>query len=184
MDASWWLAPLAGVALATACGLRAFLPLFVVGGAARIGLITLHGGARWLSGDLALIALGVATVLEIAGDKIPIVDHALDAVGTVVRPVAAWIGAYALLPAWPTPWGQIAAVVLGTGTLALHALKAKIRIGSTAVTLGAANPAVSVLEDALAMFWAVTAVLAPFTVLIAALVLLAFLAARSRGRRS
>lgn len=182
MEVSWWLALLAGVALAAACGLRAFLPLLVLGVAARLGLLALHGSSSWLAGDLALVALGVATVLEILGDKIPVVDHALDAVGTVVRPVAAWIGAYALLSAWPTPWGQLAAVVLGTSALVVHGLKAKVRLGSTAVTLGSANPLLSLVEDALSLLGAVCAVLAPIAVVFALVPLVWFLT-RRRARR-
>jgi hypothetical protein len=103
----------------------------------------------------------VATVLEVAGDKIPLVDHALDVVGTVLRPAAAWLGAYAVLQSWPTPWAQIAAIVLGTTALGVHALKSKIRIGSSAMTLGSANPVVSMLEDTLAFATMIVAVLAP-----------------------
>jgi hypothetical protein len=161
MDVSVWLALLSGIAVAAACGLRAFLPLLLLGIAARLGWIELRGGAGWLAGDAALIALGVATVLEVAGDKIPVVDHALDLVGTALRPAAAWLGAYAVLQSWPTPWAQIAAVVLGTAALGVHALKAKVRIGSSALTLGSANPVVSAIEDGLAFVTMAVAVLAP-----------------------
>ena len=161
MSATIWLALLSGIAVAAACGLRAFLPLFLLGLAGRADFIQLRSGAEWLATDLALIALGVATVLEVAGDKIPVVDHALDVIATGVRPVAAWLGAYAVLQSWPTPWAQIAAIVLGTTALGIHLLKAKLRIGSSAVTLGTANPVVSVIEDGIAFAIMVVAVLAP-----------------------
>jgi len=178
LDATLWLAPLAGIALAAACGLRAFLPLLVVGLAARAGLITLHGGARWMAGDLALVALGVATVLEILGDKVPVVDHLLDAVGTIVRPMAAWVGSYAVLSAWPTPWGQLAAVGLGSVAVGVHLLKAKLRIGSTAVTAGAANPAISTAEDGIALGTAALAVLAPLAIAFILLLVAVWIARR------
>jgi hypothetical protein len=180
VDDRLWLAPLAGIALAAACGLRAFLPLFVVGLAARLGVITLHGGSRWMAGDLALIALGVATVVEILGDKVPVVDHVLDAIGTVVRPIAAWVGAYAVLSAWPTPWGQLAAVGLGTVAVGVHVLKAKLRIGSTAVTAGAANPVLSIGEDLSALATSVLAIVAPILI---ALILVLFAIVLARRRR-
>ena len=161
MDASVWLALLSGIAVAASCGLRAFLPLLLLGIAARFGLVGLRGGTDWLATDHALIALGAATVLEMAGDKIPVVDHALDAAGTVLRPVAAWLGAYAVLQAWPTPWAQIAAIALGTTALAVHGIKAHVRLGSSAVTLGTANPIVSAFEDGLAFVTMAVAVLAP-----------------------
>ena len=182
MDASLWLALVSGIAVAAACGLRAFLPLLLLGLAARAGLITLRGGVEWLATDLALVALGVATAVEVAGDKIPVVDHVLDLIGTGVRPAAAWLGAFAVLSAWPTPWAQIAALVLGTAALGVHALKAKVRLGSSAMTLGQANPVLSVLEDGAALVTMALAVLAPLLalVVVAALVL----AALRRGRRA
>lgn len=180
MSVTVWLALLSGIAVAAACGLRAFLPLFLLGLAGRADFIQLRSGAEWLATDLALIALGVATVLEVTADKIPVVDHALDVVGTALRPAAAWLGAYAVLQSWPTPWAQIAAIVLGTTALGVHALKAKLRIGSSAVTLGSANPIVSVIEDGLAFATMVVAVLAPVLAIIVPVALV--MAFRRRGR--
>ena len=165
MHAGLWLALLSGVAVAASCGLRAFLPLLALGLAARAGLITLRGGAAWLTGDLALIALAVATVLEIVADKIPVVDHALDAVGTVLRPAAAWLGSFAVLSGWPTPWAQLAALVLRTLALTVHGLKSGVRLGSTVTTLGAGNPVLSLLDDVLTLLLVAVAVFASLAVL-------------------
>ena len=180
MDASLWLALLSGVAVAAACGLRAFLPLLLLGLASRLSLVELRGGAQWLATDLALVSLGVATVLEVAGDKIPVLDHALDALGTVLRPAAAWLGAYAVLQSWPAPWAQLAAVVLGATALAVHGLKAKLRLGSTAVSLGHANPLLSVLEDGAALASMAAAVLAPLVGLLIPVLLVVALRRRPR----
>lgn len=157
MELSWLLALGAGVGIAAACGLRAFLPLLFLGIAARVELIHLRAGSEWLATDLALLALGIATVLEIAADKIPVVDHALDLVATVLRPAAAWLGAFAVLGSWPSPWGQVAALALAGLTLGLHAVKSTLRVGSTATTMGHANPLLSGAEDALSFLlcWAV-----------------------------
>jgi len=155
------LALLAGVAIAAATGLRAFLPLFLIGLAARFDLIGLNENVRWLADTNVLIALGAATILEIAADKVPIVDHALDSIATFIRPVAAWIGAYAMLIHWPTPWAAAVATLLAGGSLAVHALKGVVRIGSTATTAGTANPVVSTAEDALALSLVVMAVIVP-----------------------
>jgi len=175
------LALASGVAIAAACGLRAFLPLLALGLAGRFHAVTLRPSVEWLAGDAALWSLGIATVLEIAADKLPVLDHALDAVGTVLRPAAAWVGAFAVLTGWGAPWAQIAALVLGAASLAVHGVKAKTRLGSTVVTAGHANPALSVLEDlgtvglvALAIFLPLLAVL---------LVLIALRIARGWRRR-
>jgi len=157
VDVNWLLALAAGVGIAAACGLRAFLPLLFLGVATRVGLIHLRPGSEWLASDLALLALGIATALEIAADKIPVLDHALDVVATVLRPATAWLGAFAVLGQWPSPWSQIAALVLASLTLGLHVLKSTVRIGSTATTLGHANPLLSGAEDVMSFLfcWAV-----------------------------
>ena len=176
------LALLAGMALAAASGLRAFLPLLAVGLGARFFHVQLQPALRWLTGDLSLMALGSATAIEILGDKIPAVDHALDAVATVVRPVTAAIAAYGILVHWPTPWAQILAVLLGGSALAIHAAKANTRVGSSIFTLGLANPLLSVVEDVMSFTFIAIAFLAP--VLIALLMLLVFLWIGGRRRRA
>jgi len=183
MDSSFILAVAAGVAIAAACGLRAFLPLFVLGVAAHLGWITLDPRAAWLAGSHALIALGVATVLEVAADKIPVVDHALDSVATLIRPAAAWLGANALFHRWPEPWGPVVSFALAALALGVHAVKAKIRLGGTAVTLGTGNPVVSAVEDVGAFTMAIVGLLAPLVAVLAAIVLLVFLMRRRAARR-
>ncbi len=182
MDTGLLLALATGVGIAAACGLRAFLPLLVVGLAARAGLLHLRPEVAWLAGDPALWALGAATVLEVAGDKIPVVDHALDALGTVVRPAAAWVATYAVLQGWGTPWAQLVALMMGAGALAVHGVKAKTRLGSTALTLGHANPLLSVLEDVASVVLAVLGVLLPLLALALGVALLWAVARRRRRR--
>ena len=180
MGLSEWLAVVSGIAIAAACGLRAFLPLLALGIAARVGVVRLVDAAAWLGTDLALIALGVATLLELAGDKIPVVDHALDVAGLAVRPAAAWFAAYALLGTWPAPWGQGLALGLGLLALAIQGMKAKLRLGSTTVTLGAGNPVLSVFEDLASLALTLSALIVP----VAALALIALLAVVARPRRA
>jgi hypothetical protein len=163
------LALFTGVGIAAACGLRAFLPLFVVGILSRAHVLQLHPGAEWLAGNSALVALGVATLLEILADKIPVVDHALDLVATGLRPLAAVLGAYAVLVQWPTPWAQLLALALGGGALLLHAARAKLRLGSTLLTAGHANPLLSLADDAGALVMIALALFAPALVLLAIL---------------
>ena len=178
------LALATGVGIAAACGLRAFLPLFALGLAARLSVIELKPGLDGLSSDPALVALGVATVLEILADKVPAVDHALDLVGTVLRPLAAGFGAYAALVDWPAPWGALVSVILGGGALLLHLAKAKLRLGSTAITWGQANPVLSVAEDLATAALLVAALLVPLLALALALLVVAVVVARRRGRRA
>jgi hypothetical protein len=172
-ETSWVLSVIAGVAVAAACGLRAFLPLLGLGIAGRLGWFELDPRMEWLAGDPALWALGCATVVEIAADKIPIVDHALDVVATLLRPAAAALGGYAMLDVLPTPWAQIAGLGFGGIALAVHALKAKIRLGSTAVTMGQANPALSTGEDVVSLGTLASALLAPVLAILVVVLLIA-----------
>lgn len=170
----------AGVAIAAASGLRAFLPLLALGLAGRFAGLPLNEGARWLQSDLALVALAVAALLEIAADKIPVLDHLLDGVGTGLRPLSAAFGAYAVLVAWPEPWGLVLGLVLGGGALAVQLLRAQARLASTLLTGGAGNPVLSVAEDAATVVLLAAALLAP---LLGMLLVVAALVAWARRRR-
>ncbi len=174
---------LGGIALASACGLRAFLPLLALSLAARAGLVHLSARAGWIAGDPALWTFAVATVLELAADKIPIVDHVLDAVATVVRPAAAAVAGWAALGTVDPRLAAMAAVVLGGGALGVHVLKAKARLGSTALTLGHANPLLSIGEDIAAAALSAVAFLAPLLVLVLLAAVLLWLLAPRRGAR-
>jgi len=183
MSGSDVLAVLTGVTLAAACGLRAFLPLLALGIAARSGLVHLGPAFDWLAGNPALIALGVATAVEITADKIPIVDHALDVAGTVLRPVAAIVAVLGAAPHLPPGIAALLAIAAGAGALGVHAAKAKARIGSTALTLGHLNPLLSFAEDGTVIAVAVAAVLIPVAAVIAMALIVALLV-RWRARRS
>lgn len=161
LDWTLVLAAASGIAIAAATGLRAFMPLLALGLAGRFGLTHLDPSVAWLSSDATLWALGVAATLEILADKIPVVDHALDAVATVVRPLAGGLAAYAALAHWPQPVALAFALIAGAGAFGVHALKAKTRIGSTALTGGAANPVLSAAEDFSAFGIAAVGILLP-----------------------
>jgi hypothetical protein len=173
------------IALAACAGLRAWLPLLSAGLLARADWLHLGPQFGFLSSNKALWLLGLATVLELCGDKFPAVDHALDSIGTVLRPVAGTLLASAVLGRISDP---LTAWVLGAavGTpaaLVPHAAKAGLRLASTTFTAGLANPLISTLEDAVTVAMLVFALLAPLVVC-ALLLLTAFLLLRRVARRS
>ena len=165
----WALLPAlaAGIALAATAGLRAFLPLFAVGLAGRLGWIHLGSSFGWLESTPALVAFGSAVVLELLGDKFPAVDHALDAIGVVVKPIAGTLVFTAVLGDMD-PWLRTTIGIVGGATVAggTHLVKAKTRIGSSLLTMGIANPVLSFAEDALALTTATLAVLWPAVALV------------------
>lgn len=140
-----------GATLAAAAGFRAFLPLFILGLLERfelLGQFTLGDNLQWLMSNPGLICLGAATVLEIAADKIPAVDSALDSLMTFVRPGAGGLGVIAVLSAHNPLMAYVAGIVLAGGaTLPIHLGKTALRLGSHMTTGGFGSPALSCAED-------------------------------------
>ncbi|MBI1407176.1 MAG: DUF4126 family protein [Caulobacter sp.] len=161
---TWILPALLGIGLAAATGFRTFLPLLMLGLAARFQLFGVHlaDAMSWLDSPAALSALGIATVVELAADKIPAVDHALSVIGTVVRPIAGAVAAGAAFSSFDPMTAAIAGLIIGAPTaLAFHAAQASTRVVSTTTTAGLGNPFVSVAEDLTATFMAALAMAAP-----------------------
>jgi len=164
-----WVGTLAlALVLAAVAGLRAWLPLLVAGGLSRLGVADLGASFTWLGSGPALAVLGGATVIEIVGDKIPVVDHFLDAIGTVIRPLAGALAAAAALVQIHDPLiALVIGIVVGAPVaLAPHVAKSTLRGVSTGTTAGFANPLLSVIEDGVAFFIALLAFLLPVLALL------------------
>ena len=173
------------IALAASAGLRAWLPLLLAGGLARLGVLDLGSSFAFLSSDKALVLFGVATIVELLGDKVPAVDHALDVIGTPLRPAAGALLAASVLGTVSDP---LTALVLGTAVgapsaLVPHVAKSALRMVSTAFTGGLANPLLSLLEDAIAILTFILAILVPVLVVLLLAVTL-FIAQRLLRRRA
>lgn len=182
LNREWALALLSGVALAAACGIRAFLPLLALSIAAKLHWLALKPELAWIGQDPALWTFAIATAIEVMGDKVPTVDHALDAVGTVLRPAAAALAAYALFVDLPTPWSQIFALILGGAALGLHLGKAGLRIGSTGTTGGLGNPILSILEDLFSVGMIIVGFFLPLLLIVAVVAFFVLRARRSADR--
>ena len=172
------------IGLAACAGLRAWLPLLLTGALVRADVIDIGASFGFIATNRALILFGVASLVEIAADKVPAVDHALDALGTVLRPAAATVLAASVFGSFTDPLTAVAlGAAIGAPTaLVPHAGKSMLRAASSALTAGVANPVISVLEDLIAVALFVLAVLLPL--LAGALVLLtAWLILRRIRRR-
>jgi hypothetical protein len=152
----------AGIALAACAGMRAFLPLLVIGIAGRLGRFEISEGYQWLLSDAALITFAVAAIAETLADKIPAVDHALDAVQLFIKPVVGTIAAAALFVHLPPLEATLLGLVVG-GTVAtgVGLAKAKVRLLSSLTTGTMLNPVVSLVEDVVSAVVAAIAVLVP-----------------------
>ena len=166
----WVLALFLGISLAASTGLNTFLPLALLSAAAKwhLGGVQLTGPFAWLGSDAALIALGIATVIEVIADKFPAVDHALDAFGTFVRPlVGSAAFAAALGHADPVTASILGLIVGGATTFGVHTAKSGTRVASSATTMGVANPLLSVAEDFTAAGLTLTGLFLPLLVPVA-----------------
>jgi len=171
----WVLPALLGLGLASATGLRTFLPLLALALAAKFELfgVRLNEQMDWLVSIPAIAALGVATLVEFVGDKIPAVDHALDSLGFVARPVAGAVAAGSVFWGVDPLVAAVAGVVVGAPTaLAFNTAKAGGRAASTATTAGLGNPILSLLEDILSLVTVALALLAPLLVPVLLVVML------------
>ena len=175
MESVDWVAVITGMsmglALAATCGLRAFLPLFVVSLLAYLGKIELSESFVWMAQPVAVGGLGIAVVLEMAGDKFPVVDHFLDAAALVIKPMAAMVATASVMTEFDPMLTAIIGLVLG-GSMAqgIHLIKAKLRLLSSALTATIANPFISLMEDIVALLATILAFLLPILVFVLAVV--------------
>ncbi len=172
-----------GIGLAAATGFRVFLPLLVAGLAARWGNLPLSDGFQWLSTTGALLALGSASIIEVAAYYIPIVDHLLDVLAGPVAMAAGVVASAAVMAEIPPQIKWPVAIVAGGGMAGLtKVMSALVRVKSGLFTGGLANPAVSTGETAGALGVAIAAIVLPVICLLGLIVLLFWIG--RRGRRS
>jgi hypothetical protein len=166
---------LTGGGLAAAAGLNAYIPLVVVALLSRYtDWITLPPEWQWLGNGWVLALLGVLLAVDVVADKVPVVDHINDILGTVVRPAAGGLAfgatADAATLAVPDPsGGQPAWVPLVAGgliALVVHGVKATVRPVANVATAGAAAPVVSTGEDLTSVAMSLVAVVLPILVLV------------------
>lgn len=181
------MAIFAGVGLAAACGFRVFVPLFIASLAANTGYETellmnfnvqeLLGEHHWLGSDLATIALGIATALEIGSYYIPWLDNALDSIATPAAVIAGTFISGEMMPDFigDGSFKWAAATIMGGGTAGLVQGASVITRGtSTATTGGIGNPVISTAELGGSILTAGLAILIPILAGVLVIILLYF----------
>lgn len=173
-----------GLALAAAAGLRVFVPLLALSLAARSGWIELSPAFQWIGTTPATLALGTATILEIAAYYVPFFDNALDAIAAPVAILAGIIASASVLTDLP-PWLQYTIAVIGAGSTAgvVHASTGLLRLKSSAATAGFGNPVLATLELAGSIFLAIVSLLFPLIALIVVTGVVMFLVRRLAYRK-
>ncbi len=153
---------LTGIGVAAACGFRVFVPLLALGLAGRSGVLPLNDSLSLLASMPALIALGTAALLEVGAYYVPWLDNALDVAAAPAAVIAGVLASAAAITDLPPvlTWG-IALIGGGGAAGLLHGATSLLRLKSTAVTGGAANPVVSTGELIGAVVTSALALLVP-----------------------
>jgi hypothetical protein len=149
-------------ALTTTAGVRAVLSLAGVAVAVHFHVLHPPAGFTWLGSQTVMwILIGVA-VVEFFADKIPLVDHTFHFVQIAAKPAAGAILVGGSVHAVSHETLIALMVAGGLNALGIHSAVMTVRGASTLTTAGAANPAISLLEDAGAIGALVLALLLPF----------------------
>jgi hypothetical protein len=177
-----------GVSLAAACGFRVFVPLFIVSLCSyfNIGVEWLGEDFAWMGQLPALLSFGIASVLELAGYYIPVVDNFLDSAAIPLAAVAGTLVSMStMIEMQPLLKWSIALVAGGGLAGVIKGVGAKTRLISTATTAGVGNPVVSTAETGAAIFVSVLAWFIPLLAfgLIIVLIYLLFRSFRKIARR-
>jgi hypothetical protein len=168
------LAALTGAGLSAAAGLNAYIPFLLVALAARFtGALELPQQYAWIASDWAIGIAAVLLLSELVLDKIALVDHINDAVGTFIRPATGGLIFAATTAAQDleqsstflaaNPWAGVLLGILTAGVV--HTGKAVSRPVVNAGTAGFGTPVVSAAEDGVALGLGLVAIFLPVLVI-------------------
>jgi len=156
-----------GIGLAASAGLRAFLPLLVISIAGKVGWVPLADRFEWLATWPAVIVFGVAVVMELLSDKIPLIDNLLDTLQVWIKPVVGALLAVAVLTELEPMPATVLGIMAGASSAGIvHIVKAKARLLSSALTAGIGNPILSLIEDIVALIGSILSVIVPFLIVV------------------
>jgi hypothetical protein len=176
-----------GIGLAASAGFRVFVPMLVASIAAHSGVLPVQDGFAWLGGWPAIVCFGTATVAELAAYYVPFVDNLLDTITTPMAVGAGTLLMTSILPIddgmlkWATGFivgGGVAATVQGGSVL--------VRLLSSSLTGGSANPLVTTGEHVAAFGTSILSLILALVVVPVLLVAIigAFVIARRRLSRA
>jgi hypothetical protein len=192
--------------LAFASGLNAYLPLLAYALSVRwLHLYTVNPRFAFITQTWCIALLAFLALLDFVADKIPLIDHAWNAIHTFVRPIAgAFVAIVASSHTFPVAYltpasvsaGQAATItalgaipVVGIGLLVVlivgaalaflsHSAKSTTRFVSTLTTAGLLNWVMSLGEDILALIVILLSLFASAVMLVLLLLLVLILLPR------
>ena len=158
-----YLLPLAlGISLSACCGFRIFIPMLVAAIASKFGWLPLSSGFEWLGTYTAIIAFGVAAILETLGYYIPLVDNFLDALATPAAVIAGTLLSASVFIEFDPMLKWTVALIAGGGTAGvIQAGTGFLRLGSTKLTAGTGNHVLATAENIFSLSGTVMALILP-----------------------
>lgn len=183
------IAIIVGIGLSAACGFRVFVPLLVMNLASLTEYLQLSHGFEWIGGTAATIIFATATVVEILAYYSPWLDNILDAVTTPAAMIAGVVATASVLTDVSPLLKWTLAIIAGGGAAAVvQGTTSTLRLKSTALTGGLANPVIATGEWIGAILTALLAILVPVICLVLLLLLVIFVVRKAGrlffGRRS
>ena len=173
-----------GLGLAACSGFRVFVPLLAASIAHRVGWLPASPGFAWLGSWQALLMLATATVAELAGYYLPVVDHLLDTLTTPASFVAGTLLMTSSLTHLDPGLRWTLGVLVGGGAAGLvQTGTVLLRAGTTAATGGIGNSAFATLENGLAVGGTLLTLFLPLVAAVMAVLLLVFIVIRGRRWR-
>ncbi|MEY2847182.1 MAG: hypothetical protein RL076_2728 [Chloroflexota bacterium] len=174
-----------GVALSAVAGVRIFLPFLVAAIAVKLGIIEVANDFAWISSWPALAVFATAALTEVLAYYIPVIDHALDVLGSPAAIVAGSLLTASMVVGMDE-WLRWSLAIIAGGGIAgsLHVGKTLLRGASTATTAGLANPLLATGEMIGSTLVAIAAIWIPVVVVVLAIIMLILLARAIIQRRN
>jgi hypothetical protein len=141
-----------GLGLAAACGFRVFVPLLLIGIAAKTEYLTLVDGMQWMASAPAILCFFIATVLEIGAYYIPWLDNLLDTIASPAAVIAGAVATASVVQEMSPFLRWTLALIAGGGIACLiQSGTVGLRSTSSVATGGLTNFLVSTLELAMSV---------------------------------
>lgn len=177
-----------GVALSAAVGFRIFVPFLVTGIAVKLGALDVAPDFAWLASWPALAVFAVATITEALAYYIPVVDHALDVIGSPAAVIAGTLLTASMVVGMDE-WLRWALAIIAGGGIAgsLHVGKSLVRGVSATSTAGLGNPIMATGEIFGSLTASILALIVPVAMVSVAgvsLILVLWLFVRRRQRQA
>lgn len=165
-----------GIGLSSACGYRIFMPPLIINIACHAGYMNLNPDFNWLTSEVAFFVLLIASGLEIGAYYVPWLDNLLDTISVPTSVIAGTIlTASFITNTHPLLAWTLSAIVGGGASGLTSASTGLLRLGSTGMTGGLANPIISTVENFLSLILSILSIVLPI-IMIVLIVLMPFFA--------